>query len=811
MGKRKNRGKSLTISRPTTQKYIAENANSIVINKLEVRPIVRQSQDIQRWRSAHLMAEGIGQQRALLYDIYSDVLLDGYLSEGLMGKRRMSITNKTLVFTNQDGTKNDAIVTLTEKTPFEDLLKHIIDARFWGHSLIELNWIKDDTTDNETILIPRKHVKPRSKIVVKSEWDSEGHAYNEPPFSETVIAVGGEEDLGILNMVTPLALWKRANMGDWAEFIETFGMPTVFAKYNNEQSRKVLIDALDKMGSRGRAVMPNDASMEYHDTSGSSRGDVFNDFRASLNEEMSITVLGNTMTTSEAKNSGYAQSKTHEKSQAEVHKDDCRFVLRILSEKLTPFLVRIGYTECAGGKWQFVDEETMSLAERLEIDLKVAEKVPISEDYWYEKYKIPRPTDAEKKKPKPPVRLQLSHAYNANHCPICGTNEILTLSDDNTEFIDLEANTAYLKRLFNHQIGGATIDSMMWESLYDSLRSGLFLGMRETLHLSANQGFEIQTNYGEDWRFNYELTTNTGVFAAFKNHSANQDLINQLVKPDGTLKSFREFQKDTAGIVGNYHKNWLQAEYQTCIASARMAQKWRNFERRADVYPNLRYMTQHDSLVRPEHAILDGITQPVKSAFWLHHYPPNGYRCRCNAIQTDAKATDSDTKGWYPKPPFDNNVGLSAKPFSDNHPIVAQTDAQDKPKIVAQANRLLAEKSKLEVRIWAKDHLVDKPIALPTPKPIENQPIVNPKIVLTKESVKRVTDQPHSNPHLRNSLLFILKDIVKEFVLTIAKAGFYCYLWKSAFGEKLYFNFKEKNNDFELDSITDEPYGDDTK
>ena len=740
MGKRKNKGKSLTISRPSTQKYIGENINSIVVNKLEVRPIVRQSQDIQRWRSAQLMAEGIGQQRALLYDIYSDVLLDGYLAEGLIGKRRKSITNKTIAFMDKNGKKIEDISALTEKTPFESLLTHIIDARFWGYSLIELDWTKEDDIRNKTTLIPRKHVKPRHKIVVRSEWDSDGYAYNEPPLSETAIAVGDEEDLGILNMIAPLVLWKRANMGDWAEFIETFGMPTVFAKYNNEQSRKVLIDALDKMGSRGRAVMPNDASLEYHDTTGNNKGDVFNDFRSALNEEMSVTVLGNTMTTSEAKSSGYAQSVTHERSQAEIHKDDCKFVLRVLNEQLIPFLVNIGYSECAGGKWQFADEETMSLTERLEIDLKVSEKVTIPEDYWYEKYKIPRPTDAEKKKPNPTTRLKLSDIY-AQECPSCDNLGHLNLSNPMPLIPNVEID-AYLKRVFDGKV--KSIDANMWELTFDVLKKGLSEGLSESLNLSV---LPIETRYGEDWRFNQEVLKNTAVFAAFKNHENSEALARNLLKEDGTLKSFQAFAKDAAKITQDSTYKYLQAEYQTCIASARMAVKWRNFERRADLYPNLKYITIGDARVRPEHKILDGIIQPINSDFYKTHLPPNGWRCRCSVLQTDAKPTDDGTNGFFPKPPFDGNVGLSAKPFSENHPYF-----DVKPKVLlqitTQAEQLLSQKTKEEVLEFAKKEKFP-PAILPDTKE---------KVVISYKTFEKLVNQPISKPYIRNNLLLVLWD-----------------------------------------------------
>ncbi|WP_170227603.1 phage head morphogenesis protein [Flavobacterium noncentrifugens] len=68
-----------------------------------------------------------------------------------------------------------------------------------------------------------------------------------------------------------------------------------------------------------------------------------------------------------------------------------------------------------------------------------------------------------------------------------------------------------------------------------------------------------------------------------------------------------------------------------------MAGKW------AEVLPNyyLQYRTAKDNHVRVSHQALADITLPSDDAFWISYYPPNGWRCRCNAIQV--------RKGKYPE------------------------------------------------------------------------------------------------------------------------------------------------------------------
>ena len=377
---------------------------SVVVNNVAVRPTVRETQDIQKWRTALQSAEGYHQQRKRLYDLYDEILLDGFL-RSLIDKRTAAITNERLVFT-KDGKVIEDVTGLADQTFFATLLREILNARFYGHSLLQMDWAAPSSKNpSETILIPRRNVKPRLGIVTAEPHDVSGAEYRLPPFSDYVLEIGDREDLGLLLQACPYVIYKRGNFGDWAEFAEVFGMPFRWATYNNEQSRQLIEEALDKAGSAGYVVAPEDAKLQFlNATSGGQNSDIFSKLRDALNEELSITILGNTMTTTEAKSSGYAQSLTHQKGQNELHKDDRKFVLRVLNEKLTPFLARLGYA-VEGGKWSFEDEDSMTMMEKLNIALAVSKEVPVGKSYWYETFKIPVPKadDLPDPKPEPPV------------------------------------------------------------------------------------------------------------------------------------------------------------------------------------------------------------------------------------------------------------------------------------------------------------------------------------------------------------------------------------------------------------------------
>jgi len=569
-------------------------SQSVVINHLDVRPVVRQTLDIKKWRNATILAEGLTQNRVGLYDIYDDVLIDLILFRAIE-KRIIHITNLPIVFIDSNGQRNDKICDLAKKLFFRQMLRYIMESIFWGHSLIELNWTEKKPN---TKLVARKHVKPRYKIVTTNQNDTSGVNYDDDKMFYNYLEVGDSEDLGLLLKVAPYALWKRADIGDWSEFVELFGMPSTLGKYTNPETRKVLREAFDKMGGRPRLIIPNDAQVEMQESkSANGDGGLFNTFREALNEEMTIGVLGNTMTTIEAKSSGYAQSETQHKDQSELKKDDRAFVLSVLNENLVGYLIRERFTQ--GGEFQFMDDEHLSMTQRLAIDLQLHNIVPIDTAYWYEKYKLPMPTV--------PIEAK-QEAVIPEKKPKKGQNLHLSEQDGSDD-----AANSWLKSLYSDNRG----DDSMIQHYYNTLNTAL----REAVST------EVGIRYGQDWAFDIGLQADAMRFAVFKNHAAKNDMLKLMTTDSGMLKPFSTWKKDVASLVNGYNQDWLQAEYQTAVASARMGVKWQQFERRKSVYPNLHYKTQHDDRVRPSHALMDGIVRPMDDVFWKTNYPPNGWRC----------------------------------------------------------------------------------------------------------------------------------------------------------------------------------------
>lgn len=96
-----------------------------------------------------------------------------------------------------------------------------------------------------------------------------------------------------------------------------------------------------------------------------------------------------------------------------------------------------------------------------------------------------------------------------------------------------------------------------------------------------------------------------------------------------------------------------------------MAQKWQDFERNTDTYPNLKYEAILDERVRDKHKALNGFIAPFNHPIWKRLYPPIDWGCRCDVTQTDAPVSD-DLPEFNLKEEFANNPALTGKVFNSS-------------------------------------------------------------------------------------------------------------------------------------------------
>ncbi|MBX6361260.1 MAG: DUF935 family protein [Acidobacterium ailaaui] len=379
------------------QNNMIENEKIAIIQNIIIRPIVRQMQDIQKWRQAHIAAESLNPIRVALYDIYHDILLDTTL-KALIEKRILGVTKTPLIFVDSNGQEIKEITELTYSNEFRKLRREIMLQRFWGITLLQL------TIENGKLRvysIPRKHVRPDKKMIVWEQYGTEGIRYNEPPYNQYIVQIGEDTDLGLLLEATPLVLYKRGAFADWSKFTEMFGMPFREFRYDgyNDDARRELERLAQEYGAGGYAILPKEAEFKLHEVSSSTNGDVYDALRLACNQELSILILGQTETTMSSTSSGYAQSKTHAEVEDDINENDRLNELGILNELILPVLSNLGYPVENGSFNYAPASDQLSIREKADVYsiLKNNLQLQIPDEYLYDEFGIPKPNNPDKR------------------------------------------------------------------------------------------------------------------------------------------------------------------------------------------------------------------------------------------------------------------------------------------------------------------------------------------------------------------------------------------------------------------------------
>lgn len=348
--------------------------------------------DVAAWRSAWQQAISYDTpNRARLYDIYTDCLIDLHLT-GCIGQRKGKTLQKEFRLVGKDGKENEKGTALFRKEWFYDFMDLALDSRFWGNSLIQLNDIEKDEDGlrfSSVELVPRKHVCPEYGVITPepaADWRT-GISYRDGDLSLWCVEVGKPRDLGLLLKCAPSCISKKNMLAFWDMFGEVFGAPMRVARTNttDEKEKAKIEKALENMGAAFWALLPDGTDIEIKE---SSRGDAYNVYDKRIdraNSELSKGVLMQTMTIDSG--SSLSQSETHLEIFEDVVAADARMVACIVNDKLLPLMAKHGFP-VQGFSFEWDNAATFSPAEQREMERVLLEYYEIDPQYFIDKYNV---------------------------------------------------------------------------------------------------------------------------------------------------------------------------------------------------------------------------------------------------------------------------------------------------------------------------------------------------------------------------------------------------------------------------------------
>jgi hypothetical protein len=370
---------------PKSQKL--EKNGATVISQVVANASYRTRQDTVSWRAAMMLAEKLEKpKRTRLMQVYGDVVLDNHLTS-LMETRKLRVIGTPFKITDAKGKESEHSV-LLNRTWFFDYLHHVLDAIFYGHSLVELGSVADGEIQSVAI-IPRQHLAPLTgEIYPDISKDNTINYRDNPMFMQSLVEIGKPNDLGLLLKAAPHALYKKNVQAAWAEFVEIFGMPIRIGKVASRVQADIdrMEQFLKEMGQSAYAVIGEQDEVTLRETSRGDAYNVFNIFIERCNTEMSKLIVGQTMTTDNG--SSRSQGEVHERIFDDYLLADRNFVAGVINQQLLPKLSAMGYP-FEGLQFDFCPVEEIT-----ETDLKMDEMLLSNFEfkdleYFAKKYNVP--------------------------------------------------------------------------------------------------------------------------------------------------------------------------------------------------------------------------------------------------------------------------------------------------------------------------------------------------------------------------------------------------------------------------------------
>lgn len=276
------------------------------------------------------------------------------------------------------------------------LISSILDTSLYGFQVQEIIW-KNDKNGN---IIPDKIIsKPHELFFIDN---SNEILYKPEPLKDAMklpdykfLISRYEADsinpygTGLLSKCYWYVVFKNSALRFWVNYMEKYGMPLVIGQINrgtDASEMNQLAELLAAMTDNTSIVTPNDINIEIKEPVRNSSIELFKELIKLCNNEISKTILSETLTT-ELESGSFAAAQTHFRVRREVISADSKLVENTVNQ-LIYYAVKINFGDLAYPKFRFVINDSDNL-NKIDRDTKlVAAGVKFSKEYWMRTYGI---------------------------------------------------------------------------------------------------------------------------------------------------------------------------------------------------------------------------------------------------------------------------------------------------------------------------------------------------------------------------------------------------------------------------------------
>jgi phage gp29-like protein len=294
--------------------------------------------------------------------------------------------------------------------PIEDLILALMDGVGHGFAPVEFEWRLEDGEK-----LPTFHPRPQEWFKLSQDRralrliDHTADGAELQPFGWALHTHGTaktsyQQRMGLHRVLVWPFLYKAYSVGDFAEFLETYGLPIVVAKYYNGASadeKASLMRAVTALGHDARAIMPADMQLEIQKVTADGSGTPHLSMMGWADDAISKAILGQVLSASaKATGMGSGVANLHGEVREDIRNADAREIAGTITRDVIYALLAMNrgvdsLRRCSRMVFDTGDAEDLgTLATGIKA-LRDAGVKTIPVAWVHEKGRIPMPKDGE--------------------------------------------------------------------------------------------------------------------------------------------------------------------------------------------------------------------------------------------------------------------------------------------------------------------------------------------------------------------------------------------------------------------------------